>query len=225
MIESCNNAKVKRLIHCSTADVIGRSKINPVYESTPCAPVTEYAKTKLNIEKAILDGCNKEFEAVVIRPTAVFGAGGQNLIKIVDAIMNGNRIINYLKSCLYYKRRMNLVYVDNVVAVFVYLIRHIKNIDGEIFNISDDQHQSNNYIDVESILKKKLNIASPNLLRLRMPAVFLSFLLISLGRDNVDPERVLSIDKLTDIGFESPVSFEEGVSLYLDWYRVECLSK
>jgi nucleoside-diphosphate-sugar epimerase len=53
LLEACKSANMRRLVHCSTADVVGRVLDNLVTESTPCRPVTEYGITKLKMENII----------------------------------------------------------------------------------------------------------------------------------------------------------------------------
>jgi nucleoside-diphosphate-sugar epimerase len=157
LVEACSKAKIRRLIHCSTAVVSGRVSTYRVTENTPNNPLQEYEVTKGRIEKIILEKSDGLFEAVILRPTAVFGKeGGRNLIKLIDDLCCGNRAVNYLKSCIYQFRRMNLVYIDNVVSAIEFFIRTDRNINGEIFIISDDEDPSNNYRDIEKYLMGKM---------------------------------------------------------------------
>ncbi len=224
VLDSCNRVKVKRLIHCSTAEVYGRSKSKPVFETSDCCPVTGYAKTKLKLEEHILNTNEKSFECVILRPTAVFGVGGKNLIFLMDNILRGNHLLNYFRSCLYGKRRMNLVFVDNVIASIIYLMGYVKNIDNEIFSISDDQCSSNNYHDIEIYLINNFNVSKLLFPRIHVPSYILSLLLLFLRRDNIDPDRIVSIEKLTSIGFKKPIRFEEGLSLYSKWYGLKYIN-
>ncbi|MFA5824707.1 MAG: NAD-dependent epimerase/dehydratase family protein, partial [Gallionellaceae bacterium] len=54
LLEACKSAKIKRLIHCSTAAVVGRTSVNRITEDTVCRPATEYGITKLKVEQAII---------------------------------------------------------------------------------------------------------------------------------------------------------------------------
>jgi hypothetical protein len=42
----------------------------------------EYEKNKLKIEQVFLDISLGKFEMTILRPTAVFGDGGKNLVKL-----------------------------------------------------------------------------------------------------------------------------------------------
>lgn len=219
LLNACKSANVKRLVHCSTAAVVGRVSDNTITETTPCYPVTEYGITKLKIEKAILTVAKDHFDAVILRPTAVFGKNGAPLRKLADDLSQKSRFHNYLKSCLFNKRRMNLVHVANVIASIIFLTNRTEKIGGEIFIVSDDDCAVNNFFDVERALLKAFDMPYYGLLRLQVPPVFLKFLLICLGRNNVNPHCNYSPDKLLQLGFERSISFEVGLAEYASWYR------
>ena len=219
LLAACRAANVRRLIHCSTASVVGRTPDSAITEDTPCRPVTEYGITKLEVERAILEGAYGHFEAAILRPTAVFGAGGENLKKLVRDLTIGNRLRNYLKSCLFGNRRMNLVYVANVVAAILFLVNYKGELVGEVFNISDADSPLNNFADVEHILMRELNIPAYRCARIPVPQGVLAFLLGLLGRDNINPRCDYSQEKLFGLGFVRPVSFEAGLAEYASWYR------
>jgi nucleoside-diphosphate-sugar epimerase len=218
LLKSCMEAGVRRLVHCSTAVVAGRTHVRKITETTGANPVTEYEVTKERIEKLILEKSKGLFEAVILRPTAVFGRGGQNLIKLAENLRSGNRIINYLKSCIHQYRRMNLVYIDNVVAALLFLIRTRLNVDGEVFIISDDEDSSNNYHDVEEYLMSRLNCRRYPFLPVPIPFPVLKTLLRIVGRTNINPELVYDCGKILSAGLKKPVRFEEGLSRFSDWY-------
>jgi nucleoside-diphosphate-sugar epimerase len=219
LVEACLSADVGRLIHCSTAAVSGRIADDQITEATPCRPITEYGITKLKIEQAILAAAKGHFDAVIFRPTAVFGPDAEPLKKLAADLIHGSRWRNYLKSCLFGQRRMNLVYIDNVIAAILYLIRFEKPIEGEVFMVSDDANPSNNFIDVERYLIRSFGLPDYPLPRFKLPLGFLSLLLQGLGRNNVNPRCNYSQNKLEAFGFKSPVDFETGLANYADWYR------
>lgn len=219
LLEACKSAIVGRLIHCSTADVVGRVLDNFVTESIPCLPATEYGITKLKIENAILATAKDNFDAGILRPTAVFGSGGGNLRKLANDLTTKNRLQNYLKSCLFDKRRMNLVSVTNVVAAIIFLINRTENLNGEIFIVSDDDSPSNNFADVERFLMREFGIPDYSLPCLPVPPAFLKFLLICLSRNNINPLCNYSSDKLLSLGYERASSFETGLAEFAAWYR------
>ena len=219
LLAACKAAKVRRLIHCSTASVVGGVPDDVVTEKTVCQPVTGYASAKLKIELAIFAGALDSFEATILRPTAVFGAEGENLNKLARDLTSGDRMRNFLRSCLFGSRRMNLVYIDNVVASIIFLADCESNLGGEVFNVADAESALNNFSDVERILMRELGVPTYGFPKPRVPLSVLALLLKFRRRDIINPHCNFSSDKLLGLGFERPVSFETGLVEYANWFR------
>ncbi len=219
LLAACRTAKIGRLIHCSTAAVVGRVSDNLITEMTPCRPITEYGITKLRVEEVIVSAANGHFDCAILRPTSVFGPGGAPLKKLADDLVTGRRTRNYLKSCLFGKRRMNLVHVANVVSSILFLANFSGNLGGEVFIISDDDDPANNYAHVERLLMREFGTPDYSLPRIPVPPGILAFLLTCLGRNNVNPLCDYDPGKLIGYGFKRPISFESGLAEYTAWYK------
>jgi nucleoside-diphosphate-sugar epimerase len=224
LIKACKAAKVKRLIHCSTAAVVGRATDDLITEDTPCRPVTEYGVTKLKVEQAIIGAGQGCFDVVILRPTSVFGPEGDPLKKLAGDIVSGSRFGNYLKSCLFGKRRMNLVSVANVVSAIIFMIQREENLGGEIFAVSNDDSPANNFSDVEKFLMRAFKIDGYLLPRIPMPLSVLTLLLKMMGRNNINPRCNYASNKLRHLGFEPVVTFETALAEYAAWYLSSHLS-
>lgn len=225
LLAVCKSAGVARLIHCSTADVAGRTPDRCVVESSPCRPVTAYASTKLKVEAAILAVDQVCYDVAILRPTAVFGAGGQNLKKLAQDLVMGSRLRNEFKACIFGRRRMNLVHVDNVVAAIVFLADCGHVLGKEVFIVSDDDAPSNNFASVELSMTREFGVRGSRLPRIFVPSWLLSLMLRALRKNNVNPLCIYDSGKLRSLGFQRPVSFEEGLSRYIAWYRSVCLDQ
>ena len=223
LMSVCRQKKIKRLIHCSTAAVAGRAKDTTVTENTQCKPLNDYEVTKYEIEKALMNGYDKQFELVIIRPTAIYGPGVKNLMKLARELTIGNSAICYLRSSLFSRRKMNIVSIENVVNAIRYLIFLEKNIDGEVFIISDDDQPNNNFRDVEECLRKNLDIKKFPIPKIPVPAIFLSVALALIKRSNVNPSRIYSSEKLKQFGFNGNIKIEEGIALFANWYKKEIM--
>ncbi len=219
LLAACKAAGVARLIHCSTAAVAGRTANDLIDEETQCLPVTEYGTTKLKIEQDIIEYAKGNFEAIILRPTSVYGIEGEPLKKLAADITGGSRWKNYLKSCLFGRRRMNLVHVANVVAAILFIIRYDASLDGEIYIVSDDEDQKNNFFEVEQFLMDAFGVRKYPLPRLPLPLGLLKLLLIFLGRNNVNPSCNFDSGKLQKLGFQRPVSLKDGLAEYATWCR------
>lgn len=215
----CIEARVKRLIHCSTAVVVGGVSDNVVTEETPCNPGDEYETTKLQTEELLKTKAQGHFEVAILRPTAVFGPLGRNLLKLAGDLIGGNIVVNYVKSCLYGARRMNLVYVDNVVSALLFLANTTLNINGETYILSDDEYPGNNYRDIETFLIREFGCKDYPVPRIPLPPSLLSRMLRLAGRSNTNPDRVYSSQKIRKMGFREKTSFEDGLSSFAEWYK------
>ncbi len=74
LLEACKGKNVKKFVYFSSADIYGRINKFPLTEETPSSPTTNYAKSKLQSEKIVLE-YNRYFPTVVLRPPAVYGPG------------------------------------------------------------------------------------------------------------------------------------------------------
>ena len=207
---------VKRFIHCSTAVVVGRTKEIVVCESSSCFPRSEYEKSKYEIEKMLLSHSSDMCEVIILRPTAVFGFNGKNVLKIVNDIRYGNRLINYIKYYMYGYRKLNLVPVENVIGSIVFLFKCKHNIANEVFIVSGDDSVNNNYRYVADAVMKSIGISIPLFLKEELPPAILKFLLFCYGRSVVDPMITYSSEKLFNLGYVQAVSFEIALEEYID---------
>lgn len=220
LLAACKISQVRRLIHCSTAAVVGRVPDDEVFENTSCNPISEYGVTKLKIERLIIaSAADGRFDAAIVRPTGVFGPGGAPLKKLANDLVSGNRLRNYLKSSLFGKRRMNLVHIANVVAALRFLIEHPDDFAGGIFIVSDDCSSSNNFLDIENALQNSLGCGGYMFPRIPLPLGLLALLLWALRRNNINPRCNYIQGKLHELGFRSPITFENGLKAYADWYQ------
>lgn len=219
LADVCARKRVKRLIHCSTAVVVGRVSESLIDENTLCNPVSEYEKIKLIIEKILFEKALGEFEISILRPSAVFGPGGQNLLKLANELTSNKPWINYLKSSLFDRRSMNLVCVQNVVAALTFLLDADKSINREIFIISDDDSPFNNYQDIENRLIMQLGMKAYPLPKIPIPHFFLALLLFLAGKSSTNPSVKYSDRKLASFGFKKPQSIENGVEAFAKWYQ------
>src|SRR5688572_8192807 len=217
--QACSECQVKRLIHCSTAVVVGRTGAVRIDESAVCKPQRGYEETKLAIEHLLLDAARGSFEIAILRPTAVFGPGGKNLLKLAHDLKRRPRWANYLRSCANGRRRMNLVDVDNVTAAAAHLLKSSLAVDGQAFIVSDDEEPENNFRDVERRLMSVFGMPDYTLPRIAVPKSVLAFLLRMRGRSLTNPDTVFVSDKLQGIGFSKPVEFTVGLTAFAQWYQ------
>lgn len=218
LADACIKNEAKRLIHCSTAVVVGKTQENSITEETECRPNSDYERIKLAVENLLIEKLKDKVELAILRPTAVFGEGGKNLVKTANELTLGSRITNTLKTSLFYKRRLNLVCVENVVAGLIFLSGTGNTWNGEQFIISDDDDDENTYYDTIALLSGYLGMKPPRTIYLPFRHLVMRILLAGLGRSNANIHRIYSSEKLVDIGFKKSIEYREGVKRFALWY-------
>jgi len=216
MVEACATIGVRRLVHCSTISVFGRTAGGVIDEATPCNPVDEYGIQKLAIEKVLLGADLRSCELTILRPAAVFGFGGQALRSLCASLVSGSRLTNYGRSSLFGCRSMHLVPVETVVAALQFLADPVRSFDRETFIVAEDDDPLNNFRDVERILMSALEVNDHPLPPLPLPSAVLKVLLKARGRSEIDPFSRYSAAKLHAAGFVSPVSFAAALRTFAE---------
>lgn len=114
---------------------------------------------------------------------------------------------------------MNLVSVENVVSALSFLIHTDRYIGKQVFIVSDDDAQSNNYIGVEHIFMRTLGISDYPAPRVLLSRTFLRIVLMLIGKSNVDANRRYSSKKLEELGWVRLQDFERKVEQFAEWYK------
>ena len=211
IIEACILSKVSRLIHCSTASVVGDVQTQYINELTPCNPKTYYEKVKMNIEEIVLNALSKGVDVGILRPTAIVGHGGKNLQKLANSLIYGNKFTNYLKTCVLGRMPMHLVPARNVVGALLHLALFKKNLNGNIFIISEDRDSDNNFQKVEEILIDELNLKHRKIPYIFLPAILQSLLFKLLKRTDLNINRTYDSKKIKEYGFKTTDTIKKAV--------------
>lgn len=225
MVEACATAQVKRLVHCSTVSVYGRSTNTLLDESATCQPSNDYGRVKLAIERTILSAVAGRFETVLVRPSVVFGFDGEALVKLAEDLLCQPQWLNYLRSSLFGARHTHLVPVETVVAALWHCSWSPLIENGAVVVVSDDDDPLNNFQDVERLLLEGLGLPPYPLPRLRVPRQFLELLLRLRGRANVDTRKRYLGDRLRQSGFVKPVAFATALEQFARVHRDRAITK
>jgi nucleoside-diphosphate-sugar epimerase len=221
LVDICISKKIERLIHCSTAVVSGRVKNNIITEQIKCYPGNEYEKTKYQIEQVLIEKTCNHLPLTILRPTAVFGENGQNLLKLANEIKRGNYFLIHLKSYLYNNRKMNLVAIENVVAALKFLISFEQSAKKEVFIISDDDDENNHYQYIKTFLSLRLNSNHSNLPIIKFPMLFLSILQRLFKKSSINPLQIFSSQKIFQAGFQKRITLDTALEKFVEWYQTK----
>lgn len=225
MADACAARGVKRLIHCSTISVFGRTRGGVVDEQTTCNPIDDYGRHKLALERVLQSTVNSRFDFGILRPSAVFGAGGLALQSLCKALTSHSVFSNYARSSLFGGRHMHLVPVENVVAALNFLCDIDRPLQGRVFIVSEDLDPHNNFRSVERVLMEELAISDYPLRPLPLPAFILRALLLVRGRSEIDPRCVYSPARLQEWGFTPPAALIPAVRAVGRRYQRELLGQ
>ena len=89
LVEASSRARVRRLVHVSTADVFGSDHSMRITEKSRLKPAHTYERSKLAEEEWLLDNCG-DLEVVILRPTRVFGEGEDWILpRLISAMLKG----------------------------------------------------------------------------------------------------------------------------------------
>jgi nucleoside-diphosphate-sugar epimerase len=208
----CMRKRIKKFIHISTAVVAGRASALEINEKVVDVPFSEYEKTKLELEDLVVSTFSYTNTAsVILRPTAVFGDLGKNAIKIMDEIIEGNLVKNYIKTCLFNNRRLNLLPVSYLVSAITFFIAKQSLENNDVFIVSADDEIDNNYQYVEQTIRQSLGLKNHLIPIIPVPKFVLTILLKLMGRSNIYPSRVYSAKKLKACGWKSEDCFRDAI--------------
>jgi len=211
IIEMAKRARIKRLVHCSTAVVVGSTKDILITEHTPPKPETDYQKTKFEIEELLRSELKGRIELAILRPTEIIGPDGQGLNRMIERLRHGSKLRNVLYHCILRERRFNFVSVHNVVSALMLLALISAPLNNEIYILSDDDDEENGYTAIESIINNHLGRKSAHALNFGIPQGLLSFLFkFRPGKPN--PKRIYSHSKIKAIGYERVVNLRSAIS-------------
>jgi nucleoside-diphosphate-sugar epimerase len=214
LAEVCAATSAVRLVHLSTAMVAGRCEDRLVTEATPCRPVTEYQRTKLDIEHELRRRCGSRTVLVILRPTAVFGRGGQNLRKLARDLTSRPAYENYLRACLFGRRPMHLVPVETVVAAIEFAATAPGAAADGLYLVAADEATDNRFDVVAQVLRQALVPGRFALPAIPVPQAALPLVMRLAGRLSIDPRVRFSSERLRRAGFVTPTSFREALARY-----------
>ncbi len=212
-----SEAGVRRVLHISTAMVVGVPMADIVTEEMPCRPKTTYERQKFSAEQLLRSELGPDVDFGILRPAAVFGEGGQNLLKLAGVIARGSALKRRLLRFLHGKRRMHLVSVQDVADAIVFLAFLSRPLAGSVFLIASDNEPANNYQAVDAILGAAMGKPLP-WSSVSIPSSLLGLLLRLAGRSQAAPMLIYDTSKIRSRGFLPGNDFALALKDFAEFY-------
>lgn len=214
--------KVGRWVQASSASVYGAVRDGVVTEDSPIQPDSAYGRTKAEAEAAVLaEAAAGGFEAVVVRPSNIFGPGMRSgaLFKLFSMIRRGWFCFIGQPGAV-----MNYIHVDNVASGLA-LSATSDAAGGRVYNLS----QQISIEQLAAIAADEMGVREP---RFRMPEAPMRVLASLFERVAGSPLTHRNLDALTqrahyaseriarDLGYNAPVNLETGLrELVKSWLQ------
>lgn len=124
----------RRIIHLSSMAVYGSARGTTTEEQAPVEPVSGYGRAKIQCEGIVRRYVDDGGDAVILRPTCVFGPGSTQWTTRLVRLLRAGRIGDLGVAGDGY---CNLAFIDDVAAAIVAALG-TPGISGRAFNISSD---------------------------------------------------------------------------------------
>ncbi len=137
----CSHLAIEKFIYTSSCSVYGLDKNNNLLnEKSNLNPVSHYARIKIMSEKALLTSSNNYFKPTIVRLGTVFGPSKR---------MRFDLVVNTMSKFAFFKKKIDVyggsqlrpnIHVDDVADGIISIIKtKKKNVENEIFNLSNDK--------------------------------------------------------------------------------------
>lgn len=141
MVAIAKAAGVKHYIYSSSCSVYGQGPNDPLTEDSPTAPVSLYAKSKIESERELLKSNGNDFAVTVLRNATAYGLSRR---------MRFDLVINVMTLYAYKARRIHvlgggrqwrpLIHVRDIANAFLLVMEAPRQkVAGEIFNVGSNE--------------------------------------------------------------------------------------
>lgn len=139
MIEVAKGNGVGRFLFASSCSVYGATE-HEVDERSKVSPISVYAQTKVDSERALLAVANEHFHPTVLRFATVFGLGYRPRFDLVVNLLSARARQDGKITIFNGEQWRPFIHVRDVVeAIVLALEAPLKLVSGEIFNVGDSR--------------------------------------------------------------------------------------
>lgn len=230
MLDAAKAAGVKKFIYCSTCGVHGNVENPPGPETAPIKPADYYQRTKYEAEPLVVEAAKNGFDALILRPAAIYGPGDPERFQMIFRRVNQGKFPMIGDgSTLYHP-----LYIDNLVDALVLAMKPGVG-TGEAYLIADEE-----YVPIKDLVERCAKALEVDVKIQKVPTLPMVIaghlcewickpLKISppIFPRRVDwyrQNRAFDISKAKrDLGYNPGVGLDEGLKRTADWYRAEHL--
>jgi dihydroflavonol-4-reductase len=228
LVKACLEGKpgIQRLVYVSSQAAVGPGNDEqPLNETAPCRPITDYGESKLEGERIVLEHAS-QLPITIIRPPAVYGPRDTDMLGFFKVASKGFRI-SFGRG----ENFVSLVYVKDLVDGIIRAAENSKS-TGQTYFIADQRVYS--WRKAFSIIAKVLHKRT---IPLRIPkgvVFFLAFISQNFSRvlgktaafNTQKAKEItqrywgLDVSKAkTELGFSPEYDLERGAEETVRWYR------
>lgn len=185
---------VSRMVFASSCSVYGASEML-MNERSAVEPISLYAQTKLDSERALLDACSATFHPTVLRLATVFGHSARPRFDLVVNLLAAKAFQEGVITIFNGRQWRPFIHVRDVAGGIVRILEApAGSVSGEIFNLGDSR------------LNHPLSEVAEHI-RAAFPSTRVEYV------ENTDRRNYrVSFDKIRNqTGFECAVSLTEGI--------------
>jgi nucleoside-diphosphate-sugar epimerase len=132
LCDAARDTPPRRIVHLSSMAVYGAATGTTLEDQPPVAPVSGYGQAKVECERIIQKYVEDGGDAVILRPTCVFGPGSvqwtTRLVRLLRAGRIGDLSVAGDGGC-------NLAFIDDLIAAIIASLDD-SSISGRVFNVS-----------------------------------------------------------------------------------------
>jgi UDP-glucose 4-epimerase len=209
VLKAAKEAGVRRVIFASSSSVYGEAKFLPINEEHPTEPISVYGASKLAAEKYCqIFNDQLGLPVVMLRYHTVYGPRQRPDMafhKWTKCYFEHKPIVIYGDG----KQSRDFTFITDIIEGTL-RAAEVEKIDGEIFNISGGSRVTVNEV-VQKLLKE---LDTNNTAQVVYESAQLGDV----------PETHANIEKAKKmLGFKPTTRIEDGLKLYVEWYRNYCL--
>jgi nucleoside-diphosphate-sugar epimerase len=132
LCDAARDAPPRRIVHLSSMAVYGSATGTVHEDQPPIAPISDYGQAKIECERIVQKYVNDGGDAIILRPTCVFGPGSTQWTTRFVRLLRAGRIGDLGVAG---DGRCNLAFIDDLVTVIIASL-NAAGVSGRTFNVS-----------------------------------------------------------------------------------------